>query len=299
MSTDTSNSIWPDDDNGAFRRLHRRWYVDFKSILKAAGVGMNCAVYDLSPGGVCVEPTVPRAIGAGDRVDFELPGYGSIPTEVRYNDNGHLGLKFLHDGDGTIRVARYLIRSDKSRRGQGRESVAKNQDIAGPTKRAVESDSERPTGLASLSLQDLEAQMQAAARHLAETQPRDKGSDDALNQLDGAMQELILRGGRFDDDVQNLRQERDRLSRLLEALVEQLEVHVDQSLDEMTPVAGDGPSAQSARFMTGASSEPNSEFADVILDMRRRDDPDIVGDRPKAKAKALMDRLRRVHGEGH
>ena len=83
MPTDTSNSIWPDDDGGAFRRLHHRWYVDFKSNLKAAGVGMNCAVYDLSPGGVCVEPTVPRAIRAGDRIDFELPGYGMTNSSRR------------------------------------------------------------------------------------------------------------------------------------------------------------------------------------------------------------------------
>ena len=37
----------------ASRRRHRRWFVDFKSTFTLGENVLNCAVFDLSPGGAC------------------------------------------------------------------------------------------------------------------------------------------------------------------------------------------------------------------------------------------------------
>lgn len=91
------------------RRRHRRWFVDFSTTIAVREEALNCSVHDLSPSGACLEVLDRMAIAAGDRIDFELPGYGAIPAEVRYRDDNYLGLAFLHDATGEIAAARYLV----------------------------------------------------------------------------------------------------------------------------------------------------------------------------------------------
>lgn len=104
------------------RRRHRRWFVDFRTTITVADTALPCAVYDLSPGGACVEPEDRLNLTFGDRIEFELPGFGPIPAEVRYNAQGYVGLMFLHDDEGEIEVARYLVAIEQNRRAKRHEA---------------------------------------------------------------------------------------------------------------------------------------------------------------------------------
>jgi len=116
-----------DDDLEAFaadaeaRRRHRRWFVDFKTTITVGEATVPCAVIDLSPGGACVEPPTPQELVFGDQIEFELPGFGAIVAEVRYSGEGYLGLMFMHDEEGEIAVARYLVAIEQNRRPQRHE----------------------------------------------------------------------------------------------------------------------------------------------------------------------------------
>jgi hypothetical protein len=121
----------PGDEFGAFaadadsRRRHRRWFVDFRSTFQAGEETLPCAVCDLSPGGACIEPSEPSEIVVGALIVFDLPGFGSIPAEVRYAGGGYLGLMFQHDQEGEVELARYLVAIEQNRRRerQGAEPV--------------------------------------------------------------------------------------------------------------------------------------------------------------------------------
>lgn len=107
---------------GAAQRRHRRWYVDFETTLTLEGAAWACSVYDLSPGGACVEVPHREQIPAGSHVEFQLPGYGAIPADVRYIDGNYLGLVFRHDANDEIAVGRYLAAIELSRRPERREA---------------------------------------------------------------------------------------------------------------------------------------------------------------------------------
>lgn len=114
--TDDSGGEFEPWNEAAARRRFRRWYVDFETELRFAGTSTPCRTVDLSPGGACVEVADAHGIAAADRLSFELPGYGSIEAEVRYQGERYLGLMFLHDDTGEIAVARYLVAIEQSRR---------------------------------------------------------------------------------------------------------------------------------------------------------------------------------------
>jgi PilZ domain len=110
------------DDDGASNRQRRRWFVDFESTLTRLDGGRHpCTVYDLSPRGAGVGVAEPDGFGPNDRVEFALPGYGSIAAEVRYRGGGYLGLEFLLEDEEEIEIARYLVSMDRSRRPEARE----------------------------------------------------------------------------------------------------------------------------------------------------------------------------------
>lgn len=107
---------------GTGDRQRRRWFVDFESTLTGPdGSRHPCTVYDLSPRGAGVGVTEHSGFRAYHRVDFELPGYGSIPAEIRYHGGGYIGLEFLLEGEEEVGIARYLVSLDRSHRTDGRE----------------------------------------------------------------------------------------------------------------------------------------------------------------------------------
>ena len=110
-------------DDSAYQRRFRRWYVDFKTTLQIASEVLSCNVYDLSPGGAGIDLPDTQTIAIGTRLDFELPGYGVIPAEVRYDKDGYLGLMFLHNADGELEVGRYLVAVEENRRRSERQEV--------------------------------------------------------------------------------------------------------------------------------------------------------------------------------
>lgn len=112
-SDDKPNAFTETD---ASHRRHRRWFVDFDTTIGVAGEALKCSVYDLSPGGACIRVLVRTRLTTGDDVDFEMPGYGVIPAEVRYSGDDYLGLRFRHDAEGELALGRYLAEIELSRR---------------------------------------------------------------------------------------------------------------------------------------------------------------------------------------
>ncbi len=110
-------------DDSAYQRNFRRWYVNFKTTLRLDGDVLPCNVYDLSPGGAGIYLRNAQAIAIGTHLEFELPRYGAIPAEVRYDKDGHLGLMFLHDADGEFEVGRYLGAVEGNRHRSERQEV--------------------------------------------------------------------------------------------------------------------------------------------------------------------------------
>ena len=106
--------VFADSDDP--RRRHQRWFVDFETTIEFRAETLRCSVYDLSPGGVCVEVLDQHTILVGDNTEFALPGYGRIPAEIRYSDGGYLGLKFLHDTENETELARYLVEIERTKR---------------------------------------------------------------------------------------------------------------------------------------------------------------------------------------
>ncbi|MDP6707305.1 MAG: PilZ domain-containing protein [Alphaproteobacteria bacterium] len=109
-------------DDGAPTRRHRRWYVEFEAWLAVDGKRHKCTVYDFSPSGACVALEA-DSVPVGTALDFELPGYGVIPAEVRYDRDGYQGVMFLHDEADEVDVARYLVGVEQNRRAARRHDV--------------------------------------------------------------------------------------------------------------------------------------------------------------------------------
>jgi hypothetical protein len=116
MSDSNRSDFGPSDTETTVRRRFRRWHVDFETVLRVADTQMVCRAVDLSPGGACVELADSHNVAAGDRLLFELPGFGGIEAEVRYQGERYLGLMFMHDDTGEVAVARYLVEVEQSRR---------------------------------------------------------------------------------------------------------------------------------------------------------------------------------------
>jgi hypothetical protein len=109
-------------DDGAPTRRYRRWHVEIEASVTAGGARRKCMVYDVSPSGARVtlgEGSLP----VGARLDFELPGYGPIPSELCYDRDGYQGLMFLHDEAEEVEVARHLVGVEQNGRGAQRHSV--------------------------------------------------------------------------------------------------------------------------------------------------------------------------------
>ena len=110
-------------DDDAYQRRFQRWYVDFKTKLLFAGAVFPCNVFDLSAGGAGIDLPGGPKFAVGTHLDFELPGYGAIPAEVRYDKDGYLGLMFLHGADGEFEVGRYLGAVEGNRHRSERQEV--------------------------------------------------------------------------------------------------------------------------------------------------------------------------------
>lgn len=126
MSEDTK---WREEDDSP--REFRRWDVAFETVLDSGDRRLACTACDLSPNGVCVEVRGAETVAADGGLVFELPGYGPIPVEVRYEGGGYLGLMFLHGDDGAVAVARYLVAVEQSCRSGGAEAKVENSLAAG------------------------------------------------------------------------------------------------------------------------------------------------------------------------
>ena len=123
MFNSLDDSLENTADGSAPTRRFRRWHVDFEARLAIGVERLKCTVHDVSPGGACVELLGGGALAVGARLDFELPGYGSIPAEIRYDRDGYQGLMFLHREAGELAVARYLVAIDQNQRGAERYEV--------------------------------------------------------------------------------------------------------------------------------------------------------------------------------
>lgn len=105
-------------------RRRRRWFVDFETtFVGPGGAVVSCTVYDLSPRGAGVGVAERHAFAVGDRVEFELPGYGGVVAEVRYRGRGYLGLEFLFESEDEeeTEIARHLVTLERSPQPEGRE----------------------------------------------------------------------------------------------------------------------------------------------------------------------------------
>ena len=96
-------------------RRFRRWSVDLQSILTIAEQAHDCNVYDLSPGGARVQLIGADAPILGTRVRFDLPNFSAIPSVIRYNMSGFLGLMFLLEAN-EIALAHHMVSLKPPRR---------------------------------------------------------------------------------------------------------------------------------------------------------------------------------------
>ncbi len=116
MASEADGEFQAFEGEGASRRRHRRWYVDFKTTIQIGDEICPCNVYDLSPGGACIEAEGVVELVAGSQFIFELPGYGAILSEVRYSGDGYQGVMFLHEDADEVALARYLVEVEQNRR---------------------------------------------------------------------------------------------------------------------------------------------------------------------------------------
>ncbi len=97
-------------------RRYRRWSVDLQSILTIAERDHDCDIYDLSPGGARIQLIGADALSLGTRVRFDLPSFSTIPSEIRYNMSGFLGLMFLLEEAEEVALARHMVALKPPRR---------------------------------------------------------------------------------------------------------------------------------------------------------------------------------------
>ncbi len=113
-SADVVETLSPFAASVEMRRF-RRWSVDLQSILTIAEQAHDCNVHDLSPGGARVQLIAADAPILGTRVRFDLPSFGAIPSVIRYNTSGFLGLMFLLEAD-EIALAHHMVSLKPPRR---------------------------------------------------------------------------------------------------------------------------------------------------------------------------------------
>ena len=90
-------------------RRFKRWDVNFETTLTMGQERIPCLACDISPGGVGVELKTPVGISVGDRLTIDVPEFGAVPAQVRYNGDGYLGLMFVHEATSESALAKCLI----------------------------------------------------------------------------------------------------------------------------------------------------------------------------------------------
>jgi len=116
LKTEGNLTAWR--KQGGSRRRLRRWSVNIRAAIDMAGGVDGCTVLDLSPAGARVHLDNEHPVAVGSTVELVLEGYGKISSEVRYSDGTLLGLMFLHDDAGEVRLARYLVARRPVRRAE-------------------------------------------------------------------------------------------------------------------------------------------------------------------------------------
>lgn len=94
---------------GQTRRRLRRWSVSMEATIWIDDTACACTVIDLSPAGARVQLKDVREVPIGSELELELEDFGAVPCEVRYSEAGALGLMFLHEDEGEVELARYLV----------------------------------------------------------------------------------------------------------------------------------------------------------------------------------------------
>ncbi|MDP6709521.1 MAG: PilZ domain-containing protein, partial [Alphaproteobacteria bacterium] len=196
-----------------------RWNVRFDTVLDNAGQQVPCTVFDLSPSGALIAQLASDLVDAGSHVQFEMPGFGPIPAEVRHAAEGYQGLMFLLDTMGEIEVANYLLRVEQSSRaatagedtGHGAGDIAATEVPKGPSPAELEANALGAAGALLAAGNDQEPPRQAL--------------EDAVGALRGRLENAEAL-------AEDLRQDRYRLGQLLASLLERIE-----SATQVEPVA--------------------------------------------------------------
>lgn len=115
MYTTIKNNLAAWRKEGQTRRRLRRWSVNIVATIWIDDHAVECTVTDLSPAGARVKLAQGRRVHIGSETVLHLEGYGSIPSEVRYSDGEALGLMFLHDEQGEVDLARFLVAQKPAR----------------------------------------------------------------------------------------------------------------------------------------------------------------------------------------
>ncbi len=97
-------------------RRFRRWSVALQTIITFNELAYACAIQDLSPAGARIQLIDPANFAVSTQAILDLTPFGSIPSEIRHDQEEYLGLMFLHGESGEISLARHLISLRPQRR---------------------------------------------------------------------------------------------------------------------------------------------------------------------------------------
>lgn len=96
--------------------LKHRWTVNMQAVAWIGNQPQTCAVLDISIGGARIQLANSVEIAIGKRIQLGLYDLPPIPAEVRYNEDGALGLMLLHDKEGEDKLGSYLMSQRPPRR---------------------------------------------------------------------------------------------------------------------------------------------------------------------------------------
>ena len=90
-------------------RAHKRKRVLWDVMLNQNGRIWKCAAFDISPGGIKIR--IAEALAINSRVVIAIDGAGNFPGEVRWQDKGLAGIRFLEDAAVTEERLQRIFRT--------------------------------------------------------------------------------------------------------------------------------------------------------------------------------------------